>query len=150
MPPAHTQSLLHSPVPHRLANEPTGWRGPPRTGRARVPAASRLGGAAPAGNTAVRIQSRLHAPPLSWPQQDDPSTPQNQLLGLGDATECPGAPRKQRPARRMLPLSPGAPVRKLSFDDGDAPPLLPRPRSAPAAVAFGASSGRLSKLQKLR
>lgn len=64
MPPTHTQSLLHSPVPHRLANEPTGWRGPPRTGRARVPAASRLGGAAPAGNTAVRIQSRLHAPPF--------------------------------------------------------------------------------------
>jgi hypothetical protein len=47
----------------------------------------------------------------------------------------------------MLPLSPGAPVRKLSFDDADALPLPPRPGSAAGAAPTGA---RLSKLQKLR
>ncbi|KAI7841355.1 hypothetical protein COHA_004973 [Chlorella ohadii] len=90
-----------------------------------------------------RSQTPMQAPP----EQDDPSTPQNQLLGLGDASECPGAPRKQRPTRRTLPLSPGAPVRRLSFDDADAPPPLPRPG---AAVAHGSSGSKLSKLQKLR
>lgn len=84
------------------------------------------------------------------PQQDDPSTPQNQLLSLGDASECPGAPRKQRPARRMLPLSPGAPVRKLSFHEADAMPPAQQPASAAAAFTPSGSGGRLSKLQKLR
>lgn len=81
------------------------------------------------------------------PQPDDPATPQNQLLGLPDGAACPGAPRKQRPTRRTLPLSPGAPVRKLSFDEADAP-LAPRPGSVTAPA--GGSGSKLSKLQKLR
>ena len=47
----------------------------------------------------------------------------------------------------MLPLSPGAPVRKLSFDEAEAPLVL-RPSSAVAPA--GCSGSKLSKLQKLR
>lgn len=50
----------------------------------------------------------------------------------------------------MLPLSPGAPVRKLSFHEADAMPPAQQPASAAAAVAPSGSGGRLSKLQKLR
>ena len=43
--------------------------------------------------------------------------------------------------------APGAPVRRLSFDDAEAPPPVPR---TGAAVAHGSSGSKLSKLQKLR
>ena len=82
----------------------------------------------------------LALPPL----QDDPTTPQTQLLPPAQTLECPGAPRKPK-ARRVLPLSPRI-VRRLGFDDA---PQGGQPQQPPPPGG-GGSGGKAAKLRTIR